>query len=85
MQFVSGLYSLLLALDFFEKQELYFYCHCIKEAIKRNADYLKCDFALRIEESDYNDLSSSKKLTYLDESVKIIERVIKKEQIAMKT
>ncbi|HFK5565290.1 TPA: hypothetical protein ACG0AB_000769 [Elizabethkingia anophelis] len=72
-QYLYGLYSILIALEYFESIEDYTECHCIIKGIERNEKELKCKFPKRIEYSDFDSLSPTQRTIQKQNANKLIE------------
>ncbi len=74
-QVLTGLYSLLIVLDFFECTGNYQECHYIKSAIISNNKRFNLNYPTHMRNSDYNYLSNEKKNFYRNEAKKICEHI----------
>lgn len=77
IQFVSGLYALLIAIDFCEKYEYYQEAYYIKSAIESNNKQLNLNCETHMSKSDYKSLDNNKKNHYISEAKILVERLTK--------
>lgn len=71
-QYIYGLNSLLLALEYFEANENYLECHYILKAIRENEKDCKCEFPKRIKDSDFELLSEERQICQIQNADKLI-------------
>ncbi len=71
-QFIYGLYSLLIALVYFESVEDYTECYYIIKGIEKNEKLLNVNFAHRLDESDFEDLPENRQMCQIQNADKLI-------------
>lgn len=71
-QFVYGLYSLLIALEFFEAEENFVECHYILKAIRENEKECRDVYPKRITDSDFESLTLERQKCQIQNADKLI-------------
>lgn len=74
-QFYYGLYSLLIALEYFEANEDYNECLCIVKGIESNEKLMNTKYAKKLKYSGFEGLSNDRKICQEINSEKLINYV----------
>ena len=70
---IYGLYSLLIALEYFEAVENYEECNYIKKGIERNEKITGVELYKRLNESDFENLTRTQRVIQKQNARKLIE------------
>lgn len=73
IMWIYGLYSLLIALDYFESVENYDECNYIKKGIEHNEKITGVELYKRLNESDFENLTRTQRVIQKQNAIKLIE------------